>query len=116
MNRKGYEKPTGSRSRLRGTRRFMAPPPNRQSSVYLAWRLASCGLVVGRASYGGIVLRCPTGRRSGGGASIGHRLEREYEAGYTGAQESRRCYTAKAPNAAGTLGADNDEWPVNRLL
>ncbi len=83
----------------------MAPPPNRQSSVYLAWRLASCGLVVGRASYGGIVLRCPTGRRSGGGASIGHRLEREYEAGYTGAQESRRCYTAKAPNAAGTLGA-----------
>ncbi len=54
------------------------------------------GLVVGRASYGGVYY--------GGGASIGHRLERDYEAGYTGPQGLQRCITAKAPNAAGTLG------------
>ena len=40
------------------------------------------GLVVGRASYGGVYC--------GGGASIGH-LRHDYEAGYTGPQELQRC-------------------------
>ncbi len=45
-----------------------------------------------------------TGVYCGDGASIGHRLGRDYEAGYTGPQELQRYITAKAPNPAGTSG------------
>ena len=37
----------------------------------------------------GIVLQCPTGRQCGGGRCIGHRLGRDYEAGYPDPQYQR---------------------------